>query len=213
VPFHFWLADAQAVAPSPVSVVFSGAMVSVPLFGITRLMWQVFGHSIWLCTAAHALLLAIGVASTLIGGAMALLQRHRKRLLAFSTIAHTGTMLIGIGLLRPQAFTGVLKYLVGHGLVKGGLFMLVGIIIALVGDVDELRLRGKARALWPAGVAMAFAGLLLAGAPAGEMHIGADSIEHAAYAQAHGWLTGVCCWEPPSWAQPHCAPPGACFLA
>lgn len=98
-PFHFWLSDAHSVAPSPVSVIFSSSMVALGLFGLARVYFTVFSAAPAVAAVMHTLLTGFGAASTIIGAAMALSQRHLKRLLAFSTISHAGIMLIGLSLL------------------------------------------------------------------------------------------------------------------
>jgi len=187
VPFQFWLSDAHAVAPSPVSVIFSGLMVGLGVYGITKLIWQVFGGDPGLRAAAHGLLLAMGMASALVGGFMCLAQRHLKRLLAFSTISHAGIMLIGCALLSASGTAGMLIYLFGHGLVKAALFMVAGIVLAKCGGIDELGLRGRGRPYWPAGLAMAFGGLLLAGMPVGLMDEGTRLLDVASHAEGNDW--------------------------
>lgn len=174
VPFHMWLSDAHAVAPSPVSVIFSGIMVSVALFGLAKLTGQVFIHDRDVTAIAHTVFLWLGVVTAFIGGVMAFAQRHIKRLLAFSTIAHLGIMLTGIAALTPAALDGFLLYLFGHGLVKATLFMMAGILLARCNSGDEITLYGKARHLWPAGIVMAVAGLLLGGLPVGSLHEATD---------------------------------------
>ena len=136
----------------------------------------------------RTLLLWMGAASAVLGGVMALLQRHIKRLLAFSTISHIGIMLTGLALLAPQGLAGMLVYAVGHGLVKGALFMVAGILLATCGGIDEIGLRGLGRAVWPAGIAMGLGGLLLAGLPIGLMDSGTDLIVSAAHGTSQGWL-------------------------
>jgi multicomponent Na+:H+ antiporter subunit D len=186
VPFQFWLADAHAVAPSPVSVIFSGAMVSLGIFGLAKLTAVVFGGSAQIRDAVPPLMIGLGAISAVLGGWMALLQRHLKRLLAFSTISHAGIMLIGIGTLSLQGTGGLLVYVVGHGLVKGGLFMIAGILLATRASVDEIALRGLGRGIGPAGLAMAVAGLLLAGLPVGILDTGANLL-HGALEGRHPW--------------------------
>src|SRR5919201_6170681 len=86
VPFHFWLADAYAVAPSPVCAVFSAAMAELGLYAIARIFWTVFSGPVDAGSLRVALVTA-GVATALIGGIMSFLERHLKRMLAFATIS------------------------------------------------------------------------------------------------------------------------------
>ena len=185
VPFQFWLADAHAVAPSPVSVIFSGAMVSLGLFGLAKLVWVVFSGSDRILGAVHDAMVWLGTATALVGGVMALRQRHLKRLLAFSTISHAGIMMLGIGVLSRDGAGGLVLYLVGHGLVKGALFMVAGILLATRAGIDEIGLRGLGRGIEPAGVAMALGGLLLAGLPLGLLDQGAHGLQAALAAGGH----------------------------
>jgi len=179
LPFNLWLADAHAVAPSPVSMIFSGVMVAVALFGLARLATEVFAHCAPVSGLVNTVLPVLGLLTAVIGGVMAWAQRHLKRLLAFSTIAHMGIVLIAIGTPSGTATAGMLLYIVGHGLVKATLFMIVGILLARLSSADEITLYSRGRHLWAAGLAFALAGLMLGGLPLGLMHQGSEWIQQS----------------------------------
>lgn len=191
LPFHFWLSDAHAVAPSPVSVIFSGAMVSLGLFGLAKLTFQVFDGLPAADFLMRGLFLVLGAATAIIGALMTRSQRHLKRMLAFSTISHVGIMLTGVAALSATGLAGFFIYLVGHGLVKAALFMLVGILMAERAKVDELALFGQGGGLAPAGIAMAVGGLLLAGAPLGMLDAGTRFVFDAGKSAYGLWAAAV----------------------
>lgn len=176
-PVHGWLPPAHGSATTPVSILHSALVVKASVFVMLRL-WLELGAS-FADTAAANLLGLLGVASILWGSLMALRQQRLKLVVAYSTVAQTGFLLLCFPLLdnvaeqaRELAIQGVLYQMLAHGLAKAALFMAVGNLILATGRDHIESLAGTGRFLPMTLVTLGLAAASLMGLPPAAGFIG-----------------------------------------
>ena len=124
-PLHTWLPDAHTQAPTAGSVVLAGVMLKLGTYGLLRFGLYLFPEaSLW----SRHLWLSLAVIGIIYGAIAATMQKDLKRLVAYSSVAHLGFIVLGTFAMTTQAITGGVMQMVNHGVSTGALFLLVGMI-------------------------------------------------------------------------------------
>ena len=137
-PLHTWLPDAHTQAPTAGSVILAGVMLKLGTYGFFRFGMYLFPDAAdWFAPA----LVTLGVIGILYGAVVAAMQRNIKRLVAYSSVAHLGFIVLGTFAFTPEAMTGGVLQMVNHGISTGALFLLLGMLYERrhTYEIDELR--------------------------------------------------------------------------
>jgi multicomponent Na+:H+ antiporter subunit D len=158
-PLHFWLPGAYAHAPSMATAFLAASATKVAIYLLLRFFFTVFGVSFPLAElAVPAIWLVLSLAAIVLASITAIYESDIKRMLALSSVAQIGYITLGLGLNSETGLTGSIVHIVNHGLMKGGLFLLVGGIAYYTGTVTIDRVAGLARRM-----PLTFAGIVVAG--------------------------------------------------
>ena len=136
-PLHTWLPDAHTEAPTAGSVILAGVLLKLGTYGFLRFGLYLFPE------ASHffaPVFLTLGVVGIVYGAVVATMQRDLKRLVAYSSVAHLGFIVLGTFSLHTEGIEGGLLQMVNHGVSTGALFLLVGMIYERrhTRQIDEL---------------------------------------------------------------------------
>jgi multicomponent Na+:H+ antiporter subunit D len=166
-PLHLWLPDAYTFAPSSVTAFLASTATKVAVFMLVRFFFSIFGPTFSLEVMAFQwVLLPLALLGILSASMTAIFQMNVKRLLAYSSVAQVGYMVLGISLASVTGLTAGLLHLFNHALIKAALFMAMGCVMYRVGTVRVEAMTGLGRKMPWTMAAFVLGGLSLIGVPA-----------------------------------------------
>ncbi|WP_121822160.1 monovalent cation/H+ antiporter subunit D family protein [Halostella salina] len=190
-PLHTWQPEAYAGAPDSVSAFISALVSTVSAYAIARLVVSVFTVDFLRANpVAQDLVVALAGVSVVAGSALAVTQSEIKRMLAYSSVSQFGLVVAAFALATESAFVGGTIHLLGHAVMKGGLFMAAGAVAAATGARTVSEYRGLASRRPVLAGSFAVLALAMVGVPPAVGFVGKWYIALAAV-EAEAWSIAV----------------------
>lgn len=164
-PMHSWLPNAYAYAPSVVSAFLAATATKVAVYILLRILFTVFGLETVAAMPIAEPLMILALFAIIIGSGVAIYQNNAKRLLAYSSVAQIGYIVLGISFLSVTGLTGAILHLFNHALMKATLFLALGAIFYRIGSVEISAMAGLGRRMPWTMAAFVVGGLSLVGTP------------------------------------------------
>ena len=164
-PLHLWLPNVYTYAPTVISVFLAATATKVAVYVMLRVVFGVFSNDFVSITPADDLFLLLGVIGVILASLAAISQDDVKRMLAYSSVAQISYMVLGMGFASVYGLTASIVHIFNHALMKGALFMAVGIIVYRIGSSRLKDMSGLGRQMPWTFAAIFIAGLSLIGVP------------------------------------------------
>lgn len=165
-PLHMWLPGAYSFAPSVVTVFLAATATKVSLYVLIRIFFTVFGQvDVFETFPLQPVLLGMALAAMFMASLAAIWQQNIKRMLAYSSIAQVGYMVLGVAMATEAGLTGGIIHIFNHALMKGSLFMAVGAMAFSAGVTTINEMAGMGRRMPLIMAAFVVSGLSLIGVP------------------------------------------------
>ena len=165
-PMHLWLPNAYTYAPSVVTAFLAATATKVSVYILLRFVFTVFGATFTFGTLPLDLgLTVLSLIGIVVASTAAIFQTDIKRMLAFSSVAQVGYMVLGISFASVNGLTGGIVHMFNHAAIKGGMFLAVGCLALKLGSVQLEDLRGMGRKMPFTMFSWVLGGLGLIGVP------------------------------------------------
>lgn len=165
-PLHMWLPPAYTHAPSAVSAFLASTATKVAVYVMVRFIFTIYGAEyVFYAMGMDIILLVLAIVAIFKCSFMATVQSNVKTVLAYSSVAQIGYMILGISLVSAAGLTAGLLHIFNHALMKGALFMAVGAVLLRTGSVDVKAFKGLGKQMPFTMAAFTIAGLSLIGVP------------------------------------------------
>jgi len=165
-PLHLWLPNAYTYAPSMVSAFLAATATKVAAYVLLRFLFSIFKiDKIMGIVPIDAVLLVLAVIAMFAGSTVAVFQNNLKRMLAYSSIAQIGYIVLGVSLVNATGLTASIVHLLNHAVTKGGMFLALGCIAYRIGSVHLDDFAGIGRRMPWTTAAFVMGGLGLIGVP------------------------------------------------
>lgn len=165
-PLHLWLPPAYTYAPSAVTAFLAGTATKVAVYVMMRFIFTIFGADyIFQEMGMGLILLVLAIVAIFASSLTAIVQNNAKTLLAYSSVAQIGYIILGISMASITGLMASILHIFNHALMKGALFMAVGAVFYRVGSVEVKAFQGLGRKMPWTMAAFTIAGLSLIGVP------------------------------------------------
>ncbi len=165
-PLHSWLPGAYAFAPSWATVFLAATATKVAIYLLVRFLFSIFGVALDLDNLpVTEIVLSLSIAAMFIASIIAVYQTNLKRMLAYSSLAQIGYIMLGIGIANQTGLAGGLVHIVNHAIMKAALFLALGAVFYRIGSVQIADVAGIGRRMPLTMTAFSIAGLGLIGTP------------------------------------------------
>jgi len=165
-PLHLWLPNAYAFAPSIVTTFLAATATKVAVYVMIRFIFDVFGFEFsFTHFPLQEVLLTLGIAGIFVASVVAIYQDNLKRMLAYSSVAQVGYIILGISFASQTGIMATLLHMLNHGLMKGALFLALAAVVYRMGVAQLSQMHGIASRMPFTLAAFLIGGLSLIGVP------------------------------------------------